>query len=277
MTIQGSRPLIAEVQCLVGDLKPSGGTTGKPMSSVRRAAEGFPLQRLLLICAVIEKRLKLSLYNRDIYVNVVGGLKLYDTASDLAVAVALVSSLLEVKVKPGLLVIGEIGLNGEIRTNNRKMDVKINQAVQLGFTTILTAGSRKIYSDNKDTNGSDENNKKKSVQNKKSVINGNEVIECNTLLEALNYALDLKSLGLQGQGQSLGQGQVSLEDIIKQRKSKYKANSQRDKQQMYASSNNKGVKKLYSPSEEAWMTDDSELLMPRYDDGDDDDVDNNNE
>jgi DNA repair protein RadA/Sms len=88
VVLEGTRPLLAEIQCLVGTAK-SGQLQGMPKSS-RRASDGFPSQRLLLICAVIEKHIGLNLASRDIYLNVVGGLRVSEPAADLAVAVTVV-------------------------------------------------------------------------------------------------------------------------------------------------------------------------------------------
>lgn len=104
--------------------------------SPRRASDGFPMQRLQLICAVIEKRLKLSLWNRDVYLNVVGGLRVSEPASDLAVAVTITSSLVGMKIKAGICFIGEIGLSGEIR-RIKGLEIRIAEAVKMGFTTII--------------------------------------------------------------------------------------------------------------------------------------------
>ena len=104
--------------------------------SPRRASDGFPMQRLQLICAVIEKRLKLSLWNRDVYLNVVGGLRVSEPASDLAVAVTITSSLVGMKIKAGICFIGEVGLSGEIR-RIKGLEIRIAEAVKMGFTTII--------------------------------------------------------------------------------------------------------------------------------------------
>ena len=102
----------------------------------RRAADGFPLQRLQLLCAVLEKRLKLSLWSRDVYLNVAGGLKISEPASDLAVAVTIVSSLVCMNIIPGIAFIGEIGLSGEIRCV-KSIEIRVAEAIKMGFTTII--------------------------------------------------------------------------------------------------------------------------------------------
>lgn len=79
------------------------------MAPPRRTADGFPLQRLQLICAVIEKRLQLPLWNKDVYVNVVGGLRVSEPSADLAVAMSVISSALEEPIRPMTAFIGEVG------------------------------------------------------------------------------------------------------------------------------------------------------------------------
>jgi Subunit ChlI of Mg-chelatase len=127
------RPILAEIQCLVGSAVMA---APNMKISPRRASDGFPMQRLQLICAVIEKRLKLSLWNRDVYLNVVGGLRVSEPASDLAVAVTITSSLVGMKIKAGICFIGEIGLSGEIR-RIKGLEIRIAEAVKMGFTTII--------------------------------------------------------------------------------------------------------------------------------------------
>lgn len=110
-----NRPLLAEIQSLVNgrpEFSPNsagGGGGGGRMAPPRRAADGFPLQRLQLICAVIEKRLPLPLWNKDVYVNVVGGLRVSEPSADLAVAMSVISSALEEPIKPRTAFVGEIG------------------------------------------------------------------------------------------------------------------------------------------------------------------------
>ena len=121
--------------------------------SPRRASDGFPMQRLQLICAVIEKRLKLSLWNRDVYLNVVGGLRVSEPASDLAVAVTIASSLVGMKIKAGICFIGEIGLSGEIR-RIKGLEIRIAEAVKMGFTTIIVPdlGPKNTFKKKKSSN-----------------------------------------------------------------------------------------------------------------------------
>jgi hypothetical protein len=171
--------------------------------SPRRAADGFPLQRLLLLCAVIEKRLKLSLFSRDVYLNVVGGLRISEPSSDLAVSIAIVSSLVNMKIRPGLALVGEIGLAGEIR-GVRGVDKRVAEAFKMGFTTIIVpkAGiDKKAFErlkscskpeSNVDTNANP-NSKSSSNFNHSKGPKGLGTVQCATLFEALTIALEVAS------------------------------------------------------------------------------------
>ena len=106
-TMEGTRPLLVEIQALVNPT-----SFGYP----KRTASGFDLNRLNLLIAVLERRTKLKLSDKDIYVNVVGGLKLADPAADLAVCMAIASAAAQRKLAKGLVVFGEVGLGGEIRS-----------------------------------------------------------------------------------------------------------------------------------------------------------------
>lgn len=121
--IEGSRPILAEVQGLV---TPTG--FGNP----RRMATGFDYNRMAMLLAVLEKRAGYYFGNMDTYVNVIGGLKLDEPASDLSVALSLVSSLKDVPVSDGAIAFGEIGLGGEIRAVTGCAQ-RINEAARLGF------------------------------------------------------------------------------------------------------------------------------------------------
>jgi len=130
VVMEGSRPLLAEIQCLVSMQAP------QAKFNTKRMSDGFPIQRLLLICAVIEKRLRLPLWSRDIYVNVAGGLRLSEPCSDLAVAVTVISSMTGAKVKPSTALIGELGLGGELR-GGRGLEQRVSEARKMGFTRII--------------------------------------------------------------------------------------------------------------------------------------------
>ena len=122
-TLEGNRPLLVEIQALVNPTN-----FGYP----NRTASGFDLNRLKLLVAVLERRTKLKLADKDIYINVVGGLRLDDPAADLAVCMAIASATAERKLRPGAVVFGEIGLGGEIRSA-RMADKRTAEAKKLGF------------------------------------------------------------------------------------------------------------------------------------------------
>lgn len=126
-TLEGNRPILVEIQALVNSTN-----FGYP----KRTASGFDLNRLNLLIAVLEKRTKLNLSDKDIYVNVVGGLKLADRAADLAVAMAIASAAAGRKLDDGLVVFGEVGLGGEIRSA-QGADKRLNEAKKLGFTQAI--------------------------------------------------------------------------------------------------------------------------------------------
>ena len=126
-TIEGTRPMLAEVQGLVS---PTG--FGNP----RRMATGFDYNRLSLILAVLEKRAGYLFSNLDTYVNVVGGLWLDEPAMDLPVALALISGLKDVIVSSDTVAFGEIGLTGEIRAVSNA-DLRVSEAARMGFRRVL--------------------------------------------------------------------------------------------------------------------------------------------
>ncbi|MGI5892307.1 MAG: DNA repair protein RadA [Bacillota bacterium] len=125
--MQGSRPMLLEVQALVC---PS--SFGNP----RRLASGFDYNRLLLIIAVLEKRLGLSLGTKDVYLNIAGGLKVEDRAADLAIAAAIASSLKEVALADNLCLLGELGLLGEIRSISQ-VTRRAKEAQAFGFNNVF--------------------------------------------------------------------------------------------------------------------------------------------
>ena len=125
--MEGTRPLLAEVQGLVSQ-------TG--FGNPRRMTTGFDYNRLSMLLAVLEKRVGYFFGNMDAYINVVGGLRLDEPASDLSVALALVSSLKDVPVRDDALAFGEIGLGGEIRSVNA-CSQRIREAARLGFSRCV--------------------------------------------------------------------------------------------------------------------------------------------
>ncbi|WP_203262261.1 DNA repair protein RadA [Streptococcus uberis] len=126
VTMEGSRPILAEVQSLV---------TPTVFGNARRTTTGLDFNRISLIMAVLEKRCGLLLQNQDAYLKSAGGVKLDEPAIDLAVAVAIASSYKEMPTNPQEAFLGEIGLTGEIRRVTR-MEQRINEAAKLGFTKI---------------------------------------------------------------------------------------------------------------------------------------------
>ena len=126
-TMEGTRPLIAEIQALVSP------TT---FPAPRRTSNGIDYNRLCLILAVLEKRLGLRFSQNDVYLNVIGGLHLDEPASDMAVAMALISSLTDRAVPDDLIAIGELGLSGECRAVSG-LDHRVKEAARLGFTRAV--------------------------------------------------------------------------------------------------------------------------------------------
>lgn len=126
-TMEGSRPILAEVQGLV---------TPTSFGNPRRMTNGFDFNRMNMILAVLEKRGGYFFANKDVYLNVVGGLKLLEPAADLSVALALVSSLKDTVVREDVLAFGEIGLAGEIRSVSH-CEQRIREATRLGFTRVV--------------------------------------------------------------------------------------------------------------------------------------------
>ncbi len=127
VTLEGTRPILVEVQALCSQCY-----TGMP----RRTANGVDMNRLLLLTAVLSKRLGLPLGNQDVYVNVVGGLKIGEPAADLSVAVAIVSSFLETEIDHNTVLIGEVGLSGEIRMVSQ-LERRLAEAAKLGFSKAV--------------------------------------------------------------------------------------------------------------------------------------------
>ena len=126
-TVEGTRPLIAEVQALV---------TPTVFPSPRRTGNGIEYNRMYLILAVLEKRLGLKFYQNDVYLNVIGGLSVDEPAADLAIATSLISSLTDRIVPDDLIVIGELGLAGECRAV-ANLEMRVHEAARLGFTRAI--------------------------------------------------------------------------------------------------------------------------------------------
>jgi DNA repair protein RadA/Sms len=125
--IEGSRPILVEIQALIS---PS------MMSTPRRATVGFDSNRLAMILAVLETRAGMRFSDKEVFLNVAGGMRILEPAADAAAALALVSALLDKPVPSGLITFGEIGLTGEIRPVARA-ELRLKEAVQLGFERAL--------------------------------------------------------------------------------------------------------------------------------------------
>ncbi len=126
-TMEGTRPLIAEIQALV---------TQTAFPAPRRTTNGIDYNRMCLIIAVLEKRLGLKFYQNDVYLNVIGGLRLDEPASDVSVAMALISSMTDRIIPDDLIAVGELGLAGECRAV-ANLEQRVKEAARLGFTTAI--------------------------------------------------------------------------------------------------------------------------------------------
>ena len=159
VTVEGTRPLLVEIQAL------SNTTT---FSNPRRTANGIDYNRLLLLTAVLGRRVNVKVHDKDVFVNVVGGLQIDEPAVDLAVAVAIASGVRDRPVHADMAFIGEIGLSGELRAVSQ-IDVRLKEAVKLGFRRCVvprTPGRRL-----------------------EEAPDGLEVLGCRTLAQALDVAL----------------------------------------------------------------------------------------
>ena len=161
VTSEGTRPLLVEIQALVG-------TT--PYPAPRRIANGVDTGRVLQILAVLEKRIGLNLSKQDVYVNVIGGIDVSEPAADLGIALAIVTCVRDVVFDNQTAIIGEIGLSGEIRAVNH-IEKRINEAQKLGFKRIIIPASNDIQDE----------------------FNGIEIIKVKRILEAITR-------GIKGQG-----------------------------------------------------------------------------
>ncbi len=129
--MEGSRPLLVEIQAL---------TNLTSFGLPRRTANGVDFNRLLLIAAVLSKRVYLKLGNQDVMVNVTGGIKIDEPAADLGIALAIASSFRDVPVDPELVAVGEVGLSGELRTVSH-LERRVSEAARLGFKRCLVSRS----------------------------------------------------------------------------------------------------------------------------------------
>jgi len=127
VTMEGTRPLLVEIQAL---------TSHTSFGHPRRTANGVDFNRLLLITAVLSRRVGLKLYDQDVFANVIGGLQVGEPAADLAVAVAIGSSVRDRPVAADLAIIGEVGLSGEVRAVSQTA-ARLKEAAQLGFRRCI--------------------------------------------------------------------------------------------------------------------------------------------
>ena len=125
--MEGTRPVLSEIQALV---------TKTAFPSPRRTASGFDYNRMYLLLAVLEKRAGYVFGNQDVYINIIGGLKLDETACDLPVCLAMASSLLDLPVPEKTLAIGEVGLGGEVRSVPH-LETRLREAQRVGFDTAI--------------------------------------------------------------------------------------------------------------------------------------------
>jgi DNA repair protein RadA/Sms len=125
--MEGTRPILTEVQALI---------SRSPFPNPKRLSSGVDYNRMSMLLAVLEKRLGLKFFDKDVYLNVVGGLKLDETAADLGILTAIISGAMDLPLPGTLLAIGEVGLSGECRTIG-DCEMRVAEAARLGFETIL--------------------------------------------------------------------------------------------------------------------------------------------
>jgi DNA repair protein RadA/Sms len=130
--MEGSRPVLMDIQALVSQ---------SFYSSPKRTVNGMDQGRIALLLAVLEKRAGLKLYNQDVYLNVAGGMSLSEPAADLAVCLAVASSLVDITLPMELAVMGEVGLSGEVRSIPH-LERRLAECIRLGFTRIICPKDR---------------------------------------------------------------------------------------------------------------------------------------
>jgi DNA repair protein RadA/Sms len=135
--MEGTRPLLVEIQAL---------TSITAFGNPRRTPNGVDINRLLLISAVLTKRMGLKLFEQDIFVNVVGGMKVDEPASDMAMAIAIASSYYDKPIPNDLAIIGEVGLSGELRAVSQ-LPARLSEAAKLGFKRVLIPRLRRKLAD----------------------------------------------------------------------------------------------------------------------------------
>ena len=139
--MEGTRPFLLEIQALVSKT---------PYGNPRRLATGIEFNRLLLIIAVLEKVVGLPLAMEDVYLNITGGMKIDDPSSDLAVSAAIISSFRGIPLREHTILLGEIGLGGEVRGVG-EMDKRIKEGKKFGFDTFIIPSF--LLKELKDTEG----------------------------------------------------------------------------------------------------------------------------
>ena len=158
VTMEGTRPLLVELQGL---------TSPSNLGNPRRTPNGVDFNRLLLITAVLTRRLGMRLSDQDVFVNVIGGLQVGEPAADLAIAAAIASSMKDVPVKADTVLIGEVGLSGELRWVGQ-MNARLKEAAKLGFKTAVIP---------------------RRVRQGEALPTGIDLKEARSLREALGFAL----------------------------------------------------------------------------------------
>jgi DNA repair protein RadA/Sms len=161
VTMEGTRPLLVEVQGL---------TSPTQFGNARRTPNGVDYNRLLMIAAVLGRRMGLKLAEQDIFVNVVGGMKIDEPAADLAIAAAVTSSMRDLPVRADCALIGEIGLAGELRLPGQ-MQTRLREAAKLGFRTAIVP---------------------KRLRKAEAWPDNIEIIEARSVYQALEFALGVQ-------------------------------------------------------------------------------------
>lgn len=159
VTMEGTRPLLVEIQSLA---------SSSTFSNPRRTANGVDYNRLLLLTAVLSRRVHISLNDKDVFVNVIGGLQIKEPAADLATAVATASTVRDKPVHADMAFVGEIGLSGELRAVSQ-LESRLKEADKLGFKRCVVP--------------------KSAVRRLNETPEGMQVIGCRTLAEAIDVAL----------------------------------------------------------------------------------------
>jgi DNA repair protein RadA/Sms len=159
VTLEGTRPLLVEIQALAS-------STSFP--NPRRTANGIDYNRLLLLTAVLSRRVRMPLHDKDVFVNVVGGLQIKEPAADMAVALAIASSVRDRPIHADIAAIGEVGLSGELRAVSQ-LEARLKEARKLGFRRCIIPRTprRRTF----------------------SLPDGLEAVTCQNLAEAFDAAL----------------------------------------------------------------------------------------